>query len=153
MRADTLTRRRTIRSMLASTTIQTQAEIKRHLAERGFNVTQATISRDLDAVGAVRVKADGQSVYRLGEVSDDDDSRVALHAAFDEFVESIAISGNLIILKVPPGAAHLVASRVDGAAIDGVLGSVAGDDTILVIADEIVGAEKVSARLEGTNGR
>lgn len=152
MRADTLTRRRTIRSMLASTTIQTQAEIKRHLAERGFDVTQATISRDLDAVGAVRVKADGQSVYRLGEVSDDDDSRAALYAAFDEFVESIAISGNLIILKVPPGAAHLVASRVDGAAIEGVLGSVAGDDTILVIADEIVGAEGVSARLEGIAG-
>ncbi len=152
MRADTLTRRRTIRSMLASSTIQTQAEIKRHLADHGFDVTQATISRDLDAVGAVRVKADGHSVYRLGGVSDDA-SRDALYAAFDEFVESIAISGNLIVLKVPPGAAHLVASRVDGAAIEGVLGSVAGDDTILVIADEIVGAEGVSARLEGTEGR
>ncbi len=139
--------------MLASTTLETQAEIKRHLADRGFDVTQATISRDLDAVGAVRVKADGHSVYRLGGTSEGDAARAALHGAVDEFVESIVISGNLIVLKVPPGAAHLVASRVDGAAIEGVLGSVAGDDTILVIADEVVGAEKVSARLEGTDAR
>ncbi|KAA3639031.1 MAG: arginine repressor [Armatimonadetes bacterium] len=138
--------------MLASTPVETQAEIRRLLADHGFEVTQATISRDLDAVGAVRVKADGHSVYRLGDGSDDDASRTALYAAVDEFVESIAISGNLIILKVPPGAAHLVASRVDGADIEGVLGSVAGDDTILVIADEIVGAESVSARLEGMAG-
>lgn len=153
MRTDTLARRRTIRSMLVSNTLETQADIRRRLAEHGFDVTQATISRDLDAVGAVRIKTDGQSFYQLGGGPENDASRMALHETVDEFVESISISGNLIVLKVPPGAAHLVASRLDGAAIEGVLGSVAGDDTILVIADEIVGAQTVSARLEGRDPR
>jgi transcriptional regulator of arginine metabolism len=114
-------------------------------------VTQATISRDLDAVGAVRVKENGHSVYRLGAGESDDEARAALTAAFDEFVESTSISGMIIVLRVPPAAAHLVAGRIDGAALAGVLGTVAGDDTILVVADETIGADKVLTDIEGTN--
>lgn len=137
--------------MLASSHPGTQAEIRSHLAEQGFEVTQATISRDLDAVGAVRVRADGGTVYQLGDPIHDDETTTVLHDAVDEFVTSIAVSGNLVVLKVPPGAAHLVASRIDAAAVEGVVGSVAGDDTILVVVDQSVDAAVVASRLQGVD--
>lgn len=149
MRTDTAPRRRAIRDLLSESDVETQEELRERLAAAGFDVTQATISRDLDAVGAVRVKQNGHSVYRLGEDRADDGARAALTAAFDEFVERTAISGTLLVLRVPPGAAHLVAGRIDGAALDGVLGTVAGDDTILVVTDEGVGASRVLMDIEG----
>lgn len=149
MRADTASRRRTIRALLGMSKIETQQDLGEHLASEGFVVTQATISRDLDAVGAVRVRENGHTVYRLGEGEAPDEARAALTAAIDEFVESTSISGTIIVLKVPPASAHLVAGRIDGAALGGVLGTVAGDDTILVVADESIGALKVLADIEG----
>lgn len=153
MRQDTATRRRAIRSLLSSHQIETQAELQELLATEGFEVTQATVSRDLDAVGAMRLKIDGSTVYRIATSNQPGEERAALTAAIDEFVESVAISGHLIVLRTPPGAAHLVAGRIDAADVDGVVGTVAGDDTVMVIADEHVGAEKVSKRIEGTDGR
>lgn len=149
MRADTLTRRRTIRSLLVTSEVETQAAIRDALHARGFDVTQATISRDLDAVGATRVRVGGRLLYRLGTAEADDEKLSALYDAVDEFVETIAISGTMVVMRVPPGGAHLVASRIDAADIDGVLGTVAGDDTILVIADEAVGARTIADRIEG----
>jgi transcriptional regulator of arginine metabolism len=151
MRTDTAPRRRTIRALLSGHEIQNQEDLRERLMSEGFEVTQATISRDLDAVGAVRVKENGHSVYRLGIEGSDDEARAALTAAFDEFVESTSISGTIIVLRVPPAAAHLVAGRIDGADLKGVLGTVAGDDTILVVADEKLGARKVLTDIEGTN--
>ncbi len=149
MRGETDTRRRHLRALLASRDVETQAEIRQALAADGFEVTQATVSRDLDAIGASRVRTNGHHVYRLApsEVSEE---RTALFAAVDEFVETITTSGNLLVVKVPPGAAQFVASRIDAAQVDGVLGSIAGDDTILVVADERIGAAEVMNRLEGT---
>ena len=150
MRSDTETRRRHIRNLLLGAEVTSQAEIRGMLAAQGFDVTQATISRDLDAIGATRVKSDGRTVYRLLTDDATDEDRTALHEAMDEFVAAMVISGNLIILKVPPGAAQFVASRIDSAAIDGVLGSIAGDDTILVIAEEGEDPRTITQRLEGT---
>ena len=151
MRTDTAPRRRAIRSLLGASEIETQEDLREQLKEQGFDVTQATISRDLDAVGAVRVRENGHAVYRLGVGDVDDGSRAALTSAFDEFVESVSTSGTIIVLRVPPSAAHLVAGRIDGARVEGVLGTVAGDDTIFVLADESVGTGKVLANIEGTN--
>lgn len=150
MRSDTDTRRRHVRNLIASDEVANQATIQEVLAREGFEVTQATISRDLGAIGATRVKIDGRTVYRLVERESTDADRAVLHEAMDEFVESIAVSGNLLVLKVPPGAAQFVASRIDAASIDGVLGSIAGDDTILVVVDDTQEASAVSERLEGT---
>ena len=151
MRADTHTRRRTIRSLLTSTEIETQEMIRDALRARGFDVTQATISRDLDALGATRLKVGTRTLYRLGDAGVEDTAMRALYDAVDQYVETIETSGTLVVLKVPPGGAHLVASRIDGAGIDGILGTVAGDDTILVVADEAVGAHEIAGRIEGTH--
>ncbi|MCL1595346.1 MAG: arginine repressor [Actinomycetia bacterium] len=150
MRADTNARRRRIRELLEGDTITSQAEILDALSVNGYDITQATVSRDLDAIGAVRVrdKSSGVYTYRMGS-HDVSTHRVALYQAVDEFVESVAISGNLIILAVPPGAAQFVASRVDAAGIDGVVGTIAGDDTILVVASDGREVQQVSQRLQG----
>ncbi len=151
MRSDTSERRRHVRTLLATSHISSQSELQVLLANEGFQVTQATISRDLDAVGAVRLTVDGTFRYSLApdRGSAGDGALKELHEAVDEFVESFITSGNLILMKVPPGAAQLVASRIDAALIPGALGTIAGDDTILVVVDEGVGAREVSHRVTG----
>lgn len=150
MRGDTNERRRHIRVLLASTHISRQSELQALLAEKGFEVTQATISRDLDAVGAERLSENGAFRYRVArDPGSEGEAIAALHEAVDEFLESLVTSGNLILMKVPPGAAQFVASRIDAAAVPGVLGTIAGDDTILVVADEGIGTGAVSDRLTG----
>lgn len=150
MRADTNTRRRHMRNLVKTTDLTSQAAIREALADEGFDVTQATISRDLDAIGATRIQEGSRTVYRLGNSQETDAGKVAMFEAIDEFATSTATSGNLLVISVPPGAAQFVASRIDGASIDGVLGTIAGDDTILVVADEQVTAATVAKRLEGT---
>jgi transcriptional regulator of arginine metabolism len=148
MRAETESRRRFMRSILVEEAVSSQADLRDALAAGGFEVTQATVSRDLDAIGAARVRNGSGIVYRIGADSTDE-QKVALFQAIDEFVESMAISGNLIVLRLPPGAAQFVASRIDAASVDGILGTIAGDDTILVVADEAIGAEQISLRVQG----
>jgi transcriptional regulator of arginine metabolism len=148
MRAETESRRRLIRQMLDTSAISSQEELRQGLASGGFAVTQATVSRDLDAVGAVRVRTEGAFVYQVSaRVANVE--QVALFQAVDEFASSVTTSGNLVVLHVPPGAAQFVASRIDAAAIDGVAGTIAGDDTILIVAAEGVGAHTISQRVQG----
>ncbi len=149
MRAETEARRRLLCSLVEDHDMSSQAALRDALSSGGFDVTQATVSRDLDAIGAIRVKTNGSFVYRIGS-SNVTAECVALYQAVDEFVESVATSGHLVVMKVPPGAAQFVASRIDAARIEGVLGTIAGDDTILVVADETVGCHEVSRRVQGT---
>jgi transcriptional regulator of arginine metabolism len=76
-------------------------------------------------------------------------ARAALAAATDEFVESVMITGPRVVVRVPPGAANLVAGRIDAAGLAGVLGTVAGDDTIFIAVDESTEAAAVAADIEG----
>jgi transcriptional regulator of arginine metabolism len=137
-----------MRSILLNDPVSSQAELRVVLAASGFDVTQATVSRDLDAIGAAKVNNGSGFVYRVGS-GDTDAEKVALFQAVDEFVTSVAVSGNLAVLHVPPGAAQFVASRIDAASVEGIVGTIAGDDTILIVADESVGAEAVSQRVQG----
>jgi transcriptional regulator of arginine metabolism len=149
MRSDTHPRRREIRSLVVLGAISNQGQLQSALADKGFEVTQATVSRDLDAIGARRVKVDGAFEYAIA-IDDTDAATVAMREAVDEFVESVIASGNLLVLRVPPGAAQFVASRIDAASIGGAIGTIAGDDTILIVVDERIGTETVSDRLAGT---
>lgn len=150
MSPDTATRRRLIRKFVDQDLVRSQAELIDRLASQGHPVTQATVSRDLDAMGAVKVRDEQGLRYRIPD--DDrfgpDDRGRGLRRALTEFVETIAASGNLIVLRTPPGAAHLVASAIDGARLDGVLGTVAGDDTLLMVVDEAMGSAQLVVKLE-----
>lgn len=145
--SSTASRRRVIRGLILERSIGSQAELVERLAERGYEVTQATVSRDLHVIGAV--KHDGDH-YVLGGRSDPDEVVAYLARTIDEFVESIQASGNLVVLRTPPGAAQVVAAAIDGARLPEVVGTVAGDDTILVIASEKSSGRTLASKLEDT---
>lgn len=131
-------RRRLVRRLIDSGSIESQHELVEMLEEAGHVVTQATVSRDLDAIGAVKVRTDdGGHRYEIQEevpsVVNGDRETVRI---VDEFVETMVGTGNLLVVRTRPGAAHVVASAVDRANIAGVMGTVAGDDTLLVVVAE-----------------
>ena len=147
---DAPARRRLVRRLLAGDQIASQSELMDLLAAAGHPVTQATVSRDLTALGAVKEERDGSVRYRLAHRIDPP-PRGATQALAEYSVE-ITSSANLVVVKTVPGAAHLVGAAIDGASLPGVMGTVAGDDTVLVVADERVGGSGVAATLERLGG-
>jgi transcriptional regulator of arginine metabolism len=142
--------------------VRSQEELAERLAEHGVRVTQATLSRDLEELGAVRLRGrDGALVYALpgqpggpapgpapapapgagGEPA----GRLARVVA--ELLVSAEASANLVVLRTPAGAAQLLASAIDQAGWRSVLGTVGGDDTVLVIARDPAGGDEVSQTL------
>ena len=145
----TTSRRQVLRRILMTRAVHSQAELVDLLDHAGHPVTQATISRDLDAIGAVKDRSAGGTYSIPANGSDGGIDRRELARALGDFVLSLVPSGTLIVVKTNPGAAHLVAGAIDRAGPDGVVGTVAGDDTLLVIADVDVGGVAVARELEG----
>ncbi len=108
-------------------------------------MTQATVSRDLHVIGASKAEGD---TYTLSGEPDPAEAVRHLARSIDEFVESIRASGTIVVLRTPPGAAQVVAAAIDNAGIEGVLGTVAGDDTIMVVASEEITGAGVAETLE-----
>lgn len=145
-------RRLALRRLIGERLVGSQAELVRLLEERGHSVTQSTVSRDLDAIGAHKVVAHrGVARYVVGKPPSVDGP--TLSNTLTRFTVAARPSGNVIALHTLPGAAHLVASAIDGAALEGVIGTIAGDDTVLVVADEEIGAGALALRLDGLAGR
>ena len=146
----TAARRRLIRKLISNGDITSQGRLVELLAEEGFSVTQATVSRDLDALGAVKVEnANGVESYTTAvdrPVLTEAEAR--LRRSVSDFVDEIAVSDNIVVVRTPPGAAHLVAGAIDASNMDGVLGTVAGDDTLIVIANPNLGGAEVATKIE-----
>ena len=117
--------------------VHSQAALVDLLAEEGIVVTQATLSRDLDELGARKVRAtDGTLIYAVGDAVELGPPPVRtsrLSRLAEELVTSCEAAGNLVVVCTPPGGAHLLASAVDGAGLAEVAGTVAGDDTVLLV--------------------
>ena len=144
------TRRRLVRQLITTESIASQQELVEMLEAAGHYVTQATVSRDLDAIGAVKIRtSDGGLQYEIPEdpVALMADARDTVRI-IDEFLDSMAVSGNLLVIRTRPGAANVVAGAVDRARIDGVLGSVAGDDTVIVVGSEEGGGRGLLEELD-----
>ena len=124
-------RQRAIADLIRSRALASQEELAERLTKQGFAVTQATISRDLEQIGAVKVRRDGQLSYSLPEQVRDA-ATPKLAAVFRDWVRSIDPAGNLVVIKTPPGSAHLVGVALDGAEMPEVVGTICGDDTIFV---------------------
>lgn len=151
MRLAKTQRQHRIGRLLESHAVTSQGHMVELLAADGVVATQATVSRDLEELGAVKVRIPGgDTVYALPELPKD---RVApeehLRRVLGDWVVEVAHSANLVVLRTPPGSAHVVASALDRAGLDGIIGTVAGDDTILVVAAERIGGAKVARRLSG----
>jgi transcriptional regulator of arginine metabolism len=130
-------RHRIITELLDENEVSSQLQLQRLLARRGHEVTQATVSRDLDRMGVVRVRRHGRLVYALSEESDltpaDPVGAVVLALGL---VRTMEASGNLVVLKTGPANAHPVAFAFDNASFPEIIGTIAGDDTAALIARE-----------------
>ncbi len=141
-------RQQLLRQLLASHELRSQREVRDALADAGIDAHQATVSRDLDELGAVKVRGvDGSLVYRLGVDPGPSAARNRLDDTLRRFVTAVASSGNLAVLRTPPACAHPVASVIDLAELTGVLATVSGDDTVLVVAEEGLAGAELAARL------
>ncbi|HEY2429415.1 MAG TPA: arginine repressor [Acidimicrobiales bacterium] len=154
MRLPKAQRQHRIEKLLETHAVSSQAHLVELLAADGVVATQATVSRDLEEIGAVKVRvAGGDTVYAVPELPKD---RLVpeeqLRRVLADWVVELGHSGNLVVLRTPPGSAHVVASALDRAGLPGVLGTVAGDDTLLIVASEKAGGDRVATRLRALIG-
>lgn len=147
-------RQHRIARLLEEQPVSSQIQLVELLAAEGVIATQATVSRDLEELGALKVRIPGGSMaYAIPEHSKDrpapDDH---LRRLMGEFVVEVAHSANLVVLRTPPGSAHVIGSAIDRAGFPEVLGTVAGDDTLVVVCAEQVGGAEVAGRLAALSG-
>lgn len=140
--------------MIEQHVVRNQMDLVELLAAEGVAATQATVSRDLDDLGAIKVRVPGgDSAYAIPELPKD---QVApedhLRRVLGDWVVEVASSANLVVLRTPPGSAHVVGSALDRAGLEGILGTVAGDDTLILVADEGVGGRQVARLLSDLAG-
>jgi transcriptional regulator of arginine metabolism len=149
MKVSKTQRQHRIEQLIERNAVTSQGQLVELLAKAGVDATQATVSRDLDDIGAVKVRtAGGEPVYAVPELPKD---RVApeehLRRVLGDWVVEVTASANLVVVRTPPGSAHVVASALDRAALKEILGTVAGDDTIIVVASERTGGTALARRL------
>jgi transcriptional regulator of arginine metabolism len=147
-------RQQAIARLIEQQQVTNQPQLVELLAADGITATQATVSRDLEDLGAVKVRVPGgATVYAVPEFAPE---RVApldhLRRVMGEWVADVTSSGNLVIVRTPPGCAHVVASALDRSGLDGLLGTVAGDDTMMCVATESFGGVRLADMLRELAG-
>ncbi|HTR68929.1 MAG TPA: arginine repressor [Mycobacteriales bacterium] len=149
-----------IAEILGTHDVRSQAQLVQLLAAHEVDVTQTTLSRDLEEMGAIKVRRGGAgTVYAVGDeapgptlraLADAGNGRISRLAA--ELVISVETSANLVVVRTPPGGAHLLASAIDRVGLTDVIGTVAGDDTILLVTRSPRGGAAVGRRLRDMAG-
>lgn len=150
-------RQQRIVDLLARHPVRSQAHLADLLESDGVVVTQATLSRDLDELAAVRVRtSDGHLVYavpaeggeaRLQAAPEEQATLERLARRLGELLVSAEASANLVVLRTPPGGAHFLASAIDHSLLSDVIGTIAGDDTVLLVTQDPQGGNAVAADL------
>lgn len=141
-------RQRMIADWLRDHQVGSQEELVARLAFAGIAATQATVSRDLLDLGAVKLKREGSIRYVLPDAIEASHAAAKLDRLLAEWVDRIIPAGNLLVLKTPPGSANLVANALDAAGLDEIAGSIAGDDTIFLAIADGAEPEAVAAMLQ-----
>ena len=152
-------RQRAIRDLVAQRPVRTQQELAAALRERGFQTTQATISRDVAELGLIKVTRDGTQAYalppRLVEAETSGEDR--LRKLLADLPVEVREAGLLLIVRTLPGSAHAIAAALDRARWPEVVGSIAGDDTVFVAVADRGSLQRIKRRLlrlaAGTIGR
>ena len=147
-------RQHLIVQLLADHPVLRQQQLVELLGARDVSTTRTTVSRDLHELGAVKARTPGgRAVYTIPERPE---ARIApegrLQSVLRDWVADIASSGNLVVLHTPPASAHMVASALDQAGLMEVVGTIAGDDTVLVVADEKTPGARLAGRLRALAG-
>lgn len=139
-------RQRAIAEVIAGSDVTSQPQLVSLLKKRGITATQATVSRDLEELGAVKVRThDGDTAYAIPEFEPD---RLApldqLRRVLAEWVADVQVSAPIVVVRTPPGCAHVVASALDRSRLKGLVGTVAGDDTMFCVAHASYGASRLA---------
>ena len=138
-------------SLIKAGLIHSQSDLVKELKKAGFAVTQATASRDLEEIGAVRGRSHlGESIYKLSENDEETISRTLPIPA--DLIISVEASGNLVVVRTPPGGAQLLASSLDHSGISEIIGTIAGDDTVLVVSRKASGGAQLAKELRAYGG-
>jgi len=142
-------RQHRIAKLLESRAVASQTQLVELLAAEGIEATQTTVSRDLEELGAMKVRLPGgEGAYVLPDLPT---QQIApgdhLRRMLGEWAVEISSSHNLVVIRTPPGCAHVVGSALDRSGFDGLLGTVAGDDTLLVVVAEHHEGAAFAARL------
>jgi transcriptional regulator of arginine metabolism len=144
-----------IRQIVERNPVHSQEELRQRLRTMGFDVTQATLSRDIKELGLMKRAADGayQAAGASGHVpASPAAAAVALARSLGEFLLSVEVAQQLIVIKTGPGQAQLLAIAIDRAQLSDVVGTIAGDDTILVVCRDPRCAQATRATLEHLTG-
>lgn len=146
-------RQATILELIETRPVASQEELRRLVRQRGWDVTQSTLSRDVHELRLVRMPTERGVRYTRSEggVHGEDD-RPTLEAMVPQLVTAVDGVGELLVLRTPPGSAHTVAVALDRERGPGVLGTIAGDDTILVVCRSAIARERLGRRLAGLLG-
>lgn len=154
-------RQHLVGTILARHQVRSQSELLAHLARAGIEITQATLSRDLDELRAVKVRQGRMLVYALPGEGGDRTPRAAhqpeevdgrLRRLCEELLITAVPSGNLVVARTPPGAANFLASAIDHADDFAIVGTIAGDDSILIITDSPRSGSALAERLLAMTG-
>ena len=133
-------------SLIKAGVVHSQSDLVKLLKKAGFAVTQATASRDLEEVGAVRSRNEiGELVYQIGASSDGAISKSMPLPS--DLILSVESSGNLAVVRTPPGGAQFLASSLDNSGIKSIIGTIAGDDTVLVVSKKSNGGADLAKEL------
>jgi transcriptional regulator of arginine metabolism len=147
-------RQHLVAKLIEARPVPNQAALVELLAAEGVVATQATVSRDLDDLGAIKVRMPGgETAYAIPALPKEQLApEDHLRRVFGDWVVEVAHSDNLVVVRTPPGSAHVVASALDRSGMPDVLGTVAGDDTILVVVTADVGGATMAQRLADLAG-
>ena len=133
-------------SLIKAGVIHSQSDLVKLLKKAGFVVTQATASRDLEELGAVRSRNEsGELIYQLGTTADGSIARSMPLPS--DLILSVEASGNLAVVRTPPGGAQFLASSLDNSGLENIIGTIAGDDTVLVVSKKASGGADLAKEL------
>ena len=133
-------------ALIKAGVVHSQSDLVKLLKKAGFAVTQATASRDLEEVGAVRSRNEsGELIYQIGASSDGAISKSMPLPS--DLILSVESSGNLAVVRTPPGGAQFLASSLDNSGIASIIGTIAGDDTVLVVSKKSNGGADLAKEL------
>ena len=143
-----------IAQLLGGRRFSSQEELVAALTQHGIEVTQATLSRDLKSLGVLkRHDRDGAAVYALPGPAIETLDRERRLLDLRAFVNDVKVAQNLVVVRTPPGHANAVGRAIDLAGLDGIVGTVAGDDTILVVLEDTASAHRFKNSLDSLAGR
>lgn len=138
-------------ALIKAGVIHSQSDLVKLLKKAGFEVTQATASRDLEELGAVRSRGEsGELIYQLGTTADGSIARSMPLPS--DLILSVESSANLAVVRTPPGGAQFLASSLDNSGLENIIGTIAGDDTVLVVSKKSNGGAELAKELLNFGG-